>query len=152
MKPSKTFSRCHVAWSPDEMLETGMKFVEPVWQTESKVCCWAARSHRSLFRERNISVGLGGGGYCFISEFQWFGNSVQLRVLGVKYLRYKLLKFFCFHENEPSRHSQIQDKGSLLHVCRQRLILAMEGKICRKQLYQLLLDYCARKTFVLLYK
>lgn len=132
------------------MLEIGMKCVESAWQTD--VCCSSARSRRSvLFRERHISVGLGGGGYYFISELQCSGNSMQL--LGVKFLHDKLLKFLSFHENEEcSRHSQIQDKASLLNVSRQGLILAMEGQICRKQLCQLLLDYYARKTFVLLYK
>lgn len=87
-----------MAWPPEEMLETGVKFVKPVWQTDSKVCCSSARSHRSvLFREINISVGLGGGGHCFISEFQCSGNSMKL--LGVKFLHYELLKFFSFHEN-----------------------------------------------------
>lgn len=79
--------------------------------------------------------------------WQWYAATA------VKFLHYKLVKFLSFHENEePSRHFQIQDRASLLNVGRQGLILAMEGQICRKQLYQLLLDYYARKTFLLLYK
>lgn len=102
------------------MLETSMKFVEPVWQTDSRFAVHQQEAACLSCSEKEIcQCGWKVEGTVSYQSCSALGNSMQLQ--GVKFLHYKLLKFFSFHENvEPSRNSQIQNNGSLLHVGRHK--------------------------------